>query len=264
MTDPNPLVSGRGIDLLRGHGIEVRVGVMEAEARRLNAPFLTRIERHRPHVTMKIALSADGRVALPGGRPIRITADVADRHIQRDRAEVDAIAIGSGTLLQDDPRLTARGAFRRRPLVRAIFDRRLRTPPTARVLSTLSCGPVIIETSAAAATGVPERTAALEAAGATVHAVQERDAAFLGAALRDLAEGGISSVMLEGGPAVHRAFWDAGLVDRVQLYIGAIETGANGVPWWSTAEAISAALDDVRIVQLGPDQLIEGDVHRTD
>jgi diaminohydroxyphosphoribosylaminopyrimidine deaminase/5-amino-6-(5-phosphoribosylamino)uracil reductase len=264
MTDPNPLVSGRGIALLRRHGIDVRVGVLEAEARRLNAPFLTRIQEHRPHVTMKIALSADGRVALPGGRPIRITSDVADRHIQRDRAEVDAIAVGSGTVLQDDPQLTARVAFRRRPFVRVIFDRRLRTPPTARVLSTLGCGPVIIETSAEAEAAVPARTAALSSAGATVRAVAEAGPGFLAAALRDLAADGVSSVMLEGGPALHRAFWDASLVDRVQLYVGPIAIGTNGVPWWSEAEAVSAALDDVRIVQLGADRLIEGDVHRID
>jgi diaminohydroxyphosphoribosylaminopyrimidine deaminase/5-amino-6-(5-phosphoribosylamino)uracil reductase len=264
MTDPNPLVSGRGIDLLRRHGIEVSVGLMEAEARRLNAPFLTRIERHRPHVTMKIALSADGRVALPGGEPIRITGQVADRYIQRDRAEVDAIAVGSGTLLQDDPRLTARGAFRRRPLVRVIFDRRLRTPATARVLSTLPCGPVIIETSAGATAAAPARAAALSSAGATVNAVAAAGPAFLVSALQDLAAADIGSLMLEGGPALHQAFWDAGLVDRVQLYVGRIEIGANGIPWWSTVDAVSAMLDDVRIVQLGTDRLIEGDVHRTD
>jgi diaminohydroxyphosphoribosylaminopyrimidine deaminase/5-amino-6-(5-phosphoribosylamino)uracil reductase len=263
MTDPNPLVSGRGMALLRQHGIEVTVGVLEAEARRLNAPFLTRIERHRPHVTMKIALSADGRVALPGGRPLRITSDVADRHVQRDRAEVDAIAVGSGTLLQDDPRLTARVAFRRRPFVRVIFDRRLRTPSAARVLSTLGCGPVIIETSVEAAVAMPERAAALTAGGATVRAIAEAGPAFLAAALRDLAADGVSSVMLEGGSALHRSFWDAGLVDRVQLYVGRIEIGATGVSWWSTADAVLAALEDVRVVQLGPDRLIEGDVHRT-
>ncbi len=264
MTDPNPLVSGRGTSLLRQHGIEVSVGLMEAEARRLNAPFLTRIERHRPHVTMKIALSADDRVALAGGHPFRITADVADRHVHRDRAEVDAIAVGSGTLLQDDPRLTPRGVFRRRPLVRVIFDRRLRTPPTARVLSTLTCGPVIIETSAEALAGAPGRVAALSSAGATVHAVADAGPAFLAGALRDLAAGGVSSVMLEGGPALHRAFWDAGLVDRVQLYRGRVEAGDDGTPWWSTADAVVAALDNVRVVHLGPDRLIEGDVHRTD
>ena len=106
--------------------MEVTVGVLEADARRLNAPFLTRIGRGRPHVTMKVALSADGMVALAGGHCHAADGrDVADRRIHRDRAEVDAIAIGSGTLLADDPLLTARIAYRRRPLVRVIFDRRL-------------------------------------------------------------------------------------------------------------------------------------------
>ncbi len=124
MGDPNPLVSGRGIELLRSHGVEVTVGILEADARRQNAPFLTRMGRGRPHVTMKVALSADGKVALAGGHATRLTGDVANRRIHRDRAEVDAIAIGSGTLLNDDPLLTARIAYRRRPFIRVIFDRR--------------------------------------------------------------------------------------------------------------------------------------------
>ena len=124
------------------------VGILEADARRQNAPFLTRMGRGRPHVTMKVALSADGMVALAGGHATRLTGDVANRRIHRDRAEVDAIAIGSGTLLDDDPLLTARIAYRRRPFIRVIFDRRLRTPPAARVLSTLESGPVIIVTDA--------------------------------------------------------------------------------------------------------------------
>ena len=155
MGDPNPLVSGRGIELLRSRGIEVTVGILEADARRQNAPFLTRIGRGRPHVTMKVALSADGKVALAGGHSTRLTGDVANRRIHRDRAEVDAIAIGSGTLLNDDPLLTARIAYRRRPFVRVIFDRRRRTPPAARVLSTLESGPVIIVTGNADASSSP-------------------------------------------------------------------------------------------------------------
>jgi len=127
MQDPNPLVSGAGIALLRAQGLAVTVGVLEAEARRLNAPFLTAIGSGRPHVTMKAALSADSKVASAGSRPVRLTGEVANRRVHRDRAEVDAIVVGSGTLLLDDPLLTARGAYRGRPLARVILDRRLPT-----------------------------------------------------------------------------------------------------------------------------------------
>jgi diaminohydroxyphosphoribosylaminopyrimidine deaminase / 5-amino-6-(5-phosphoribosylamino)uracil reductase len=264
MEDPNPLVSGRGIALLRAHGVEVTLGVLEAEARRLNAPFLTRIGRGRPHVVMKVALSADDRVALAGGRPTRLTGEVADRRIHRDRAEVDAIVVGSGTLIQDDPRLTARGAFRRRPLVRIILDRRLRTPPTARVLSTLESGPVIIVTGAAEVARSPERTLALTRAGAALEVVAEGVSTFEEAALRQLADAGTTSVVLEGGPTVHQAFWDRGLVDRVQMYVVPRAIGPDGVPWWTTSRAVAAVLEDVRSIPLGVDLLIEGDVHRID
>jgi len=264
MGDPNPLVSGRGIELLQSQGVEVTVGILEADARRQNAPFLTRIARGRPHVTMKVALSADGKVALAGGRPTRLTGDVASRRIHRDRAEVDAIAIGSGTLLNDDPLLTARIAYRRRPFVRVIFDRRLRTPPAARVLSTLESGPVIIVTGNADASASQEPLSVLTRAGATVEAVSTDGSTFEDAALRRLTQAGVSSVILEGGPTTHRAFWDRGLVDRVQMYVVPRSIGPDGLGWWATADQVVAGLEDVRRTKLGADMLIEGDVHRTD
>ena len=264
MEDPNPLVSGRGLGILRAHGVDVAVGVLEAEARRLNAPFVTRVCRGRSHVTMKVALSIDDRVSLAGGRPVRLTGAVADRRIHRDRAEVDAIAIGSGTLLRDDPQLTARGAFRHRPLVRVILDRRLRTPLAARVLSTLESGPVIIMTRAAAAARRPAHAALLARAGATLEMIPDDVAAFEEAALRRLAAAGVTSVVLEGGPTVHQAFWDHGLVDRVQIYVGRRSIGPDGLAWWSTSGAVAALLEDRVSTALGADLLIEGDVHRVD
>jgi diaminohydroxyphosphoribosylaminopyrimidine deaminase/5-amino-6-(5-phosphoribosylamino)uracil reductase len=262
MGDPNPLVSGRGLDILRSNGVEVTVGVLESEARRLNAPFLTRVCHGRPHVTMKVAISADSKVALTGGRAVRLTGDVANRRIHRDRAEMDVLAIGSGTLLQDDPRLTPRIAFRLRPLTRVIFDRRLRTPPSARVLSTLETGPVIIVSEPALASR--EKVAALTRAGALVEIIEGDGAPFEGAALRRLAQTGLSSLILEGGPAVHRAFWDHRLVDRVQMYVTPGAIGPDGVAWWATVDHVAGRLHDVRSTRLGADRLIEGDVHWTD
>ena len=125
--DPNPLVHGAGLRHLRERGIETIVGVEEAAARRQNAVFLTNLARGRPHVTLKAAVSLDGRLGAPGVRT-RLTGPAANRRVHRQRAEVDALGVGSETILTDDPALTPRGAFRGRPLTRVIFDRRLRTP----------------------------------------------------------------------------------------------------------------------------------------
>src|SRR5262245_358049 len=135
--DPNPLVSGRGLRHLREHGLRVTSGLMSADAERQNRPFMTVMRRRRPFVTLKAALSLDGRIAAAPGVRTALTGEAANRLIQRERAEVDAIAVGSETVLADDPRLTARTVFRARPLVRVIFDRRLRTSGSAAIFSTL-------------------------------------------------------------------------------------------------------------------------------
>ena len=114
------------------------------EAARLNRAFFTYIQQGRPFVTLKAALSLDGMVAARRGARTALTGPDADALVHRERAEVDAIGIGSETMLVDDPLLTARGVYRDRPLTRVVFDRRLRTPPTARLFSTLAAGPVVI------------------------------------------------------------------------------------------------------------------------
>src|SRR5262249_57434602 len=110
----------------------------------LNQPFFTLMNEGRPFVTLKAAVSADGYIREAPGRRSAVTSEAANRHAQRIRAEIDAIAVGVGTILIDDPLLTARGAYRELPLIRVIFDRHLRTPPDARVLSTVEAGAVII------------------------------------------------------------------------------------------------------------------------
>ena len=172
--------------------------------------------------------------------------------------------IGSGTLLRDDPLLTARGAYRARPLARVILDRRVRTPPTARVLSTIGSGPVIIVTRGPETASRASRIRALTRAGATVHTAPGELSRFEEAALEHLATGALTSVTLEGGPTVHRAFWDRGLIDRVQMYVVPRVLGPGAVAWWTTAEAVAAHLREARSRPLGDDLLIEGDVHRID
>ena len=143
----------------------VDVGARRGGGGALNQPFFTLMREHRPFVILKAATSLDGRIAAAPGRRTRLTSAAANRHAHRVRAEVDAIGVGVGTILVDDPLLTARGAYRERPLTRVIFDRRLRTPPTARVLSTREAGPVIIVTTAAGAARAERAPAARGARG---------------------------------------------------------------------------------------------------
>jgi diaminohydroxyphosphoribosylaminopyrimidine deaminase / 5-amino-6-(5-phosphoribosylamino)uracil reductase len=146
VTDPNPLVAGKGFGYLRNRGIEVIEGVEQVAARALNAPFFTWIRHRRPFVIAKAGTSLDGRIAARPGERTPITGPQSWRLVHRLRAEVDAIGVGSGTLLCDDPLLTARDVYRARPLVRVVFDRSLRTRPAARLFTTLDDGPVIILT----------------------------------------------------------------------------------------------------------------------
>ena len=258
MEDPFPQVNGRGCALLREHGIEVTVGIGREAAARLNQPFLTSVRDGRPFVILKAAASIDGRISVAPGSRTAITSAAGIRRAQYDRAWVDAIGVGSETVLVDDPLLTVREFFRERPLARVIFDRRLRTPASARIFGTLAEGPVLVLTTAEAMRQSAPRAAALTDAGATV-IVPVRSG--LEAAVRELQRHGVQSIVIEGGAALHTAFWDAKLADYVQLYVSPLRLGDAGVPLDSRAFS-TFALFDRRIEALGPDVVIEGYVHR--
>jgi diaminohydroxyphosphoribosylaminopyrimidine deaminase/5-amino-6-(5-phosphoribosylamino)uracil reductase len=261
--DPNPLVAGKGIQHLRAAGVDVCVGVAREDAAHLNRPFFTVMQKGRPFVTVKVALSLDARVGIAGERTA-LSGDASNRVVHRERAEVDAIAVGSGTILIDDPLLTARGVYRSRPLVRLIFDTRLRTPPTAKVLSTLDRGPVIIVTTASSVSAFKDAAAALQAAGARLQ-VQETIGAErprIAAALATAAAEGVTSLIIEGGPQLHRAAWDEHVVDRVEMFIAPRALGAGGVPWVPVDTLAVAQFATLRAEPLGDDVLIEGHVHR--
>lgn len=259
MEDPFPLVRGRGFAMLRRHGIVVDVGVERQAAARLNLPFITTIHERRPFVIMKAATSLDGRLAAGPGERTPLTSAEAIRHAHYQRAQVDAIAVGSGTLLVDDPLLTARHVYRERPLTRVVFDRRLRASPSARVFSTLAAGPVIILTSGDALRLQSDRARALERAGATLMTVESPGVA---AGLRALVPLDIQSLVLEGGAAMHKAAWDEGVVDYVHLYVAPTMLGPGGVSFLDGRSFSPASLGESTVTPLGRDVLFEGYVHR--
>ncbi len=253
-TDPNPRVSGAGFAYLRGHGIEVTEGIAGAAALRQIAPFATWITRRRPLVTLKAVQSREGFVGRQGS-PLRLTGPDADRYFHRQRAEIDAIAVGSETVLADDPLLTARGAYRFRPLTRVVFDWRGRTPPERRLFSTLPAGPVIM----IVANGRPDeaRAARLSDGGVSVVPFEAHD---LASVLAWLAGRDVQSLLVEGGPVLHRAFLAAGLADRAQIVVAATPLSAGVRTGLDAGDLEPASL---RRQWLGPDELIEGDVHGT-
>jgi diaminohydroxyphosphoribosylaminopyrimidine deaminase/5-amino-6-(5-phosphoribosylamino)uracil reductase len=256
--DPNPRVSGGGAAYLLARGVLVTEGVAEEEARRQNAPFFTWVTEHRAFVTLKMAVSSDGFVGRPRRR-VRLTGLAADAWLHRQRAEVDAIIVGAGTVLTDDPRLTARDAFRYRPLTRVVVDWRARVPETAAVYDSSSAGPVIMVVSAAGRQRRRERLAALRARGVEVEVINHHDIRGL---LRRLADRGLVSALLEGGPTLAAAFAAADAIDRVQWVVTRAELG-DGVP------ALTGALADLvldrppRVTTLADDVLMEFDVHRS-
>jgi len=258
MTDPNPAVSGKGFDELRRHGIAVDVGLLTAEAQRLNQAFTIVQTHQRPMVIAKVATSRDARIAAAPGVRTQLTSAAANRKTQRLRAAVDAVAVGSGTVLADDPVLTVRELYRPRPLARVVFDRELRTPPTARLFSTLDAGPVIILTTGDAVGRHFERARHLTMHGATLIEGTGDLRHDLGMLLRF----DISALLLEGGAAMHAAAWRAGVIDRLHTIVAPTELGEGGVMSFEGLEIPASELFPVHVEMLGPDAWMEADVHR--
>jgi diaminohydroxyphosphoribosylaminopyrimidine deaminase/5-amino-6-(5-phosphoribosylamino)uracil reductase len=263
--DPNPLVSGGGFAELRAAGIEVVVGAGAAEAERQNRVFLTAMRERRPHVTLKAGMTLDGKIADRHGASRWITGDAARARAHRLRSESDAIVVGIGTVLRDDPELTVRlgQPWPREPL-RVVLDTAARTPVGARLIRAGRPSHAVIAVGADAPDG---RVRALAASGATVVSCGTRDGRVdLGALLAELFGREVRAVLVEGGGEVHGAFLDAGLVDRVAMFAAPLLIGGRGatpVVAGAGRELKSAVrLGAFTVTPLGDDLLVEADVVR--
>ena len=230
MTDPDARVSGRGFKRLEAAGIEVAVGIGGDAAARLNAGYLSRVESGRPLVTLKLATSLDGRIATHGGESKWITGEAARARGHLLRARNDAILVGSGTALADDPSLTCRlpGLEQRSP-VRVVMDGRLRLPPGHQLVARAPEVPTWIVTLDGADAA---RCKSYRAAGAEVIEVApDRDGhPDALATLKALGERGITRLLVEGGAHIGAAMLGAKLVDRLECFRAPSIIGADGAP----------------------------------
>jgi diaminohydroxyphosphoribosylaminopyrimidine deaminase / 5-amino-6-(5-phosphoribosylamino)uracil reductase len=228
LEDPNPEVAGQGHARLRAAGIAVEVGLGAAEARRAHDGHIRRMRDHRPHVTLKLALSADARVGAAGRRPVAITGEAVRARVHRMRATNDAILIGIGTAIADDPQLTCRlpGMEKLSP-VRVVLDTSLRLPPSGALAKSARETPVWVVSGPEAPA---EAAQALRRQGVEVlQAPAQAGRLALPAVLGLLAERGISRLMVEGGPTVAASFVAANLVDQAVLFHSAKVLGADGI-----------------------------------
>ncbi len=261
MIDPNPRNQGRGLKELKRHGIRTAVGILASQARALNRIFVTWMETKRPFVTVKVAQSLDGKIATRAGGSRWISGPAARRWVHRLRGQVDAILVGVGTVLKDDPRLTVRGGGRKSPL-KVVLDSRLRTPVRARIFSSRT--PVLIVTGK---TAPRKREEELRQAGAeTLRLPQRNGRVDLKALLKELGRREISHLLIEGGGEVIAAALEARAVDRAHFVIAPKVIGGRQAPTaveGKGADSLDRAipLQGVGFRKLGSDLLVSGDVH---
>lgn len=227
-SDPDSRVSGKGYAILRAAGIEVVENVLAAEAADVMSGYLMRSRSKRPEVVLKLALSTDGMIGRAGQGQVRITGEIARRQVHMMRCVADAILVGIGTVLADDPELTVRlpGLEGRSP-TRIVLDRQARLSEASKLVRTAGRVPLLV---AACPDADAERKAVLKRAGVGFLATESIDGEIaLPELLEDLAAQGMSSLIVEGGAETARAFLDERLVDRIALFRGNEPLGSDGI-----------------------------------
>jgi diaminohydroxyphosphoribosylaminopyrimidine deaminase/5-amino-6-(5-phosphoribosylamino)uracil reductase len=262
--DPNPLVSGKGFADLRAAGVEVRTGLLERQAARLNEAYIHAMRYGRPFIHLKLACSLDGKIATRAGDSRWITGEESRARVQELRHLYDAILIGSGTATADDPLLTDRsGQPRRRPLVRVVLDENLSLSSESQLAKTAQEFPTLVFAS--------ESTDDTAAAILAKHGVEvlRSGGRDLQSVLRELGRRSIQSVLVEGGAHVAGLFLDAGLIDKASFFIAPIIIGSRDAPaaiGGIGAEKIADAvnLQDVELIRHGRDIEVMGYISRNE
>lgn len=265
MIDPFPRVAGGGAEALRRAGIAVEVGLLETEARRLNEVYLKYVTQRLPFVTLKMAMTLDGKIATASGDSRWVTGEAARKAVHRWRAQSQAVMIGIGTALADDPQLTARSRGARQP-IRVVVDARAQLPLNSQIGRTLREPPTIV---AASVSAPAEQCRALEAAGAVVLRLPERAGRVaLRELMLELARREISTVLVEGGAELAAGLLVEDLVDRVVFFIGPKLLGGRSAPGpiGGSGHALmrdALPIQDLTLRRFGADVALMGYVHRS-
>lgn len=263
MDDPNPMVAGKGLEILQGAGIKITRGVLEEKARELNEAYVKYITTGLPFVVLKAGMSLDGKIGTCSGESRWITGEASRGYVHRLRAVSDAIMVGIETVLKDDPLLTARPDKEKgRDPVRVIVDSKLRVPLSARIFNPLSDTQVVVATTGSAEA---KKVRGLEAIkGVRVLALDGPGGRVdLSRLMKSLGEMSITSLLVEGGAEVNASLLEGGLVDKVMFFLSPMIIGGKaspGVVGGRGAVTLSDAirLANARLRRLGQDMLVEG------
>ncbi len=262
-SDPNPLVAGKGIRILKDHGIEVTENILKEECDKLNEAFFYYIQNKKPYVVMKYAMTMDGKIAAYTGESKWVTGEAARIHVQEQRLKYTGIMVGVGTVLADDPMLTCRLENSRNP-VRIICDSHLRTPLTSKIVRTAETIPTILASSSKD----QQKIKNYEELGCQVLYVPEKNGHIdLNRLMELLGAAKIDSILLEGGGTLNWSALESGIVQKVQTYIAPklfggeeAKTPVEGKGFPDPASAV--LLKNSEIIRLGDDFLIESEVKR--
>jgi diaminohydroxyphosphoribosylaminopyrimidine deaminase/5-amino-6-(5-phosphoribosylamino)uracil reductase len=261
MEDPDPRVSGQGLEALRQAGIEVEVGILEEEARELNRAYLTSVAEDRPFVALKYAMTADGKIATTTGESKWITGETSRRRVHTFRDEYDAVLVGKGTLLADDPRLTCRIDEGRDP-VRAAIDMRLEAPPESRLFDSKRSEAQTVVYCGPGASSDKRRALADRGVDIVQVGVDAEGRAQLEDVVEDLHGRDLLSLMVEGGGGLAASLIDQNLVDRVYAFVAPKIAGGETAVTPVEGDGVESMADARQLEPVGIDRF-DGDVMLT-